>query len=187
MQEHFTRRRVVAAGLVLMALLAWLLWPNSQLVRVQELQRELAVQGRTPEERRELFGQLRAETEKLSAEDRAKLAAERRQRFEAEIARYSALSAAEKKKLLDEQIDRMESMRRQNTNNGANAGPPPGAGIPNSGGQQKTPEQRERRRQERLDQTSPEFRAQMDQYRKDMEQRRQQRGLPSSPGRPPRG
>ena len=41
-----------------------------------------------------------------------------------------------------------------------------------------SPEERERRRKERLDRTTPEFRARMDQFRKDMNARRQQRGLP---------
>jgi predicted RNA-binding protein with RPS1 domain len=46
-----------------------------------------------------------------------------------------------------------------------------------------SPEQREQRRKERLDQTTPEFRALMDQFRKDMNQRRQQRGLAMRGGR----
>ena len=55
--------------------------------------------------------------------------------------------------------------------------PPAGAGQPP--GQQRTPEDREKRRKEMLDRTTPEFRALMDQYRHDMEARRQQRGLPA--------
>ena len=42
MKEHFTRRRMIAGGLVVIVVMIWLLWPDSQLVRVQELQRELA-------------------------------------------------------------------------------------------------------------------------------------------------
>ena len=40
MSEYVTRRRTVAA-LVLMAALVWLLWPYSQLVRVQEISRSV--------------------------------------------------------------------------------------------------------------------------------------------------
>jgi hypothetical protein len=116
--------------------------------------------------------------QQLSPAQREALAAEGRKRFEAELKRYSQMSAADKNRYLDERIDQMEKMRQQFGQRppggqgtfGTN-GPAPG------GGQNLSPEEREKRRKERLNQTTPEFRALMDNFRKDMANRRQQRGL----------
>jgi hypothetical protein len=183
MTRHVTRRRVAAAA-VLAALLAWWLWPSSQLVRVQELRAAAGDPSLTPEQRRQKWDEVRRASAQLTPAERDQLAAEGRRRFESEMARYSALSPAEKKQYLDQQIDREEEMRRQMQKAG---GPPPG---PPAGGPPRGPqsaEDRERRRQHRLDDSTPQFRAQIDEFRKDMAQRRQQRGLPAGagfPGRP---
>ena len=63
------------------------------------------------------------------------------------------------------------------------AGPPGGAGFgtggrPGGGGSQKTGEEKEKARRAQLDRTSPEERARMDLFRKEMNDRRKQRGLP---------
>ncbi len=102
--------------------------------------------------------------------DRERMMADGRKRFEQDMIRYTKLSKDEKQKYLDERIDRSQRFRPQG-----------GAPNPNFGGGPRnnnmSPEERDRRRKERLDQTSPEFRAAMDQFRKDMENRRRQRGI----------
>jgi hypothetical protein len=105
--------------------------------------------------------------------------AEGRKRFQQELEKYHRMSPAEKNHYLDERIDQMEKMRQQmaQRNRSGTGGPATfgaGPGGPGFGG---SAEDRERRRKERLDQTTPEFRALMDQFRKDMNARRQQRGL----------
>jgi hypothetical protein len=179
MKRHFTRRRVLAA-LALLLLLIWFFWPDNQLARVQAMQREMAEAGDklTPEERREKGQQLRAAIDKLSPNQRTQLRSEFQKRMEERMARYFAMSPQEKTQFLDQQINQMQQMSQQ--------GPPPGGGPGFGGppgGQPKTPEEKELRRQQRLDNTTPEFRAQMDQFRKDMAQRRQQLGLPAAPPR----
>ena len=63
---------------------------------------------------------------------------------------------------------------------GAKTGSPPLAGG-NRGSTQKSTEAMEKARKERLDRTSAEDRAKMDVYRKEMNDRRLQRGLPVRP------
>lgn len=193
MSDWFTRRRLMIAAIAL-ALLAWLLWPDRNLAKVRALQAELqgdAVAGLSQEERQEKFRQLRTAMEKLSPAQRQLLSADGQQRMQDQMAKYFTMTPAEKKAHLDQEIDRMEDRRkRMEANKGANAktgapanAPPNGAfkGGPRGDKGPASPEDREKRRQQRLDHTSPEFRGQMDQYRKDMQDRRKQRGLPSMP------
>lgn len=178
MKRHITRRRVtIIIGLLL--LLLWWLWPNGQLAHVQALQKELVEAGDTltPEQRREKGQQLRAEMDKLSPQERSQLRAGFQARMEDRMKKYFAMSLQEKQKYLDDLIHQQQQFAAQPPGNGGGFG---GFGGPPNG-KAMTPEDKERRRQQRLDNTTPEFRAQMDQFRKDMEQRRQQRGLPANP------
>src|SRR5205814_2308924 len=105
--------------------------------------------------------------------------AEGRKRFEADLKRYSQMSAAEKTRYLDERIDQMEKMRQQFAQRNPNVtgqGPAGGPGAGPRGGANLSAEERDKRRRERLNETTPEFRALMDNFRKDMASRRQQRG-----------
>ena len=106
------------------------------------------------------------------------------------MSRYAKLSPADKRRYLDEQINRQEEMRRRMQQQPGNGNRPPGGpGGPGMafgpGGRGKGPppsaEEKEKRRKQMLDRTTPEFRANMDQYRRDLEARRQQRGLPATP------
>lgn len=177
MNRHLTRRRV-GLLIALLLLLLWWLWPDGQLARVQALQKELAQAGETmtQEQRREKGKELRLAMDRLTPQQRAQLRNQFQQRMQDQMAKYFAMSPKEKQQYLDQQINQM-----QNLGAPKGAGPPAGGGPPGGGG--STPEDRERRRQQRLDSTTPEFRAQMDQFRKDMELRRQQLGLPASPQR----
>jgi exonuclease VII large subunit len=185
MKEHITRRRVLVT-IALLLLLLWWLWPDGKLARVQALQREMADAGQlTPEERRAKGQELRAAMDKLSPQQRSQLRNDGQKRMEERMAKYFAMSAKEKQEYLDQQIQQMQQMTQQGPPNGGGpgggAGGPPGGGP--GGGPPQTAEEKERRRQQRLDNTSPEFRAQMDQFRKDMAQRSQQLGLPATPPR----
>jgi hypothetical protein len=189
------RRRAAWAVLGLaLALLVWLIWPDRNLARVRALQNEVfgeAGKALPPEVRQARFAELRAATQKLSPAQRQELAQDGMRRQRDEMARYFRMSPAEKRQFLDQQINRQEEVRRrmqqqQATGNrpaGGPGGPGGFAGGPGGRGDRSPPtaQERERRRQLMLDRTTPEQRGQMDQFRRDMELRRQQRGLPATP------
>jgi len=175
------------SGLVLLLLL--LVWgtyrairPDPNLKKVKQLREEFAnAKDWTPEQRRDKGREMRDAMQKLSPSQRDALAAEGMKRMQAEMERYAKMSPAEKTRYLDEQIARQQKMRQQfaQQNPGAGQRPPPGtfANGPRGG----SAEDREKRRKEMLNKTTPEFRALRDQYRKDMAARRQQWGLPAGP------
>jgi hypothetical protein len=101
-------------------------------------------------------------------------------RREDELRRYTQLPPAEKKQRLDRDINRQEQMR-QRTQSNPGGGPPRGGSGGSNGGRPSTPESREQRRQQYLDHTTPEHRELRDQYRRDLEARRKERGLPPAP------
>jgi hypothetical protein len=190
------RRWYRLAALLLLLLIGYgsyrLIRPDPNLKKVKQLREEFSTQAKnwTPEQRAEKGKQMRSAMEQLTPAQREGLAAEGRKRFEDQLKQYAAMNPSEKVRYLDEQINRSEQMRQQfaQQNGGAprpaGGGPGTFSGGPNGsggaggpGGKQMSAEEREKRRKERLDQTTPEFRALMDQYRKDMNNRRQQRGL----------
>ena len=154
---------------------------DASMQKVKSLQQAIAAAA--PQERAEKMKEFREAVEQLSPEQRRALFEEGRKKREAEMERYFTLSKEEKKKYLDRDIDRMEQFRKQmqsgNNTALASRGPPQGAGRANS-----SPEDRERRRKQMLDNTTPEQRAHRDQFRKDMEDRRRQRGLGPNPWGP---
>src|SRR5262249_16860709 len=141
-----------------------------------------------PEEQKRLWGEFRETMKDLTPEQRRVLGADARKRRDEEEKRYFTLSADEKAKWLDRQIDRMEEMKKrwedasQKGNAGGNgSGCGRGAGQGNRGNWSKlTNEEKESRRKQALDSTTPEERARRDQIRKDLQARREQRGLPPS-------
>jgi cell division protein FtsB len=193
------RRWLRLAALLLLLLLGYgsyrAVRPDPNLKKVKQLREDFAAHAKewAPDQRQEKGKQMRDAMAKLSPAQRDAMAAEGRQRFQQELERYAKMSAADKTRYLDERIDQSERMRQQlGRQNAVGGGPRPGGGGPGSGvlatgpggsggpggRPAASPEERERRRKERLDQTTPEFRALMDQFRKDMNARRQQRGLP---------
>jgi hypothetical protein len=178
----WVRRTGLAALGLLLAFAVYRAVRPSPLNKVKQLRQEFAAQAKhwTPEQRQEKGREMRQAMANLSETQREALAAEGRQRFEDQLRRYSQMPPAEKVRHLDEQIKRSEQMRQQFAQRPRAPGNGPGAGPR---GPSQSPEEREKRRKERLNNTTPEFRALMDQYRKDMTARRQQLGLPSS-GRP---
>src|SRR5262249_43499626 len=110
---------------------------------------------------------------------------------------YFAMSPREKTAYLDEQINRMEQWRRQQAAAGPSgprpARPPLSAeerekrrkerldlGTPGGRGRRGRAEERENRRKERLDWSTPEGGARRAAFFRDLQARRQQRGLGSS-------
>ena len=182
----YKRRWVRRTGLLLLLLFLMFglyraIRPDPNLRKVKQLREQFAQNKTlTPEQR----GQMRDAMARLSTGQREALAAEGRQRFEDQLRHYSQMTPAEKARHLDEQIKRGERMRQQLGQRPQTPGGG-GFGAGQRGGNQ-SPEERERRRKERLNNTTPEFRALMDQYRKDMAARRQQLGLPATGGARPR-
>ncbi|HEY1376574.1 MAG TPA: hypothetical protein VGF55_07255, partial [Gemmataceae bacterium] len=181
------RRRALLLLLLVLLLLGWWLWPDGRLAKARELQNELFAEGAnlTPDQRREKFQALRDVTRQMSDSQRRELGRDMMNRRQADLERYRQLSAAEKRQRLDRDINRQEEMRRRMQAN-ANGPPRTGPGGP-GGGRPTTPEDRERRRQQMLDHTTPEYRELRDQYHRDLEARRKERGLPPTPpfrGRP---
>jgi hypothetical protein len=172
-----TRKQVLAAAGALAVLLivlgVWLFRPDPQMAKVKALQQELAAAAGGGADRRQKWQELGEELRKLTPGQRLALRGAFRQRRQAELSRYFTLSKAEKTRWLDERIDRMEAMRRSGQANGRGGnGPNPGAGWRNL-----SPDDREQRRRAMLDQTTPEERAQRDQFLHDLNARRLQRGL----------
>jgi len=189
----FENRRAVIGGgaLLLLALLTWVvwsLWPDSQLAKVQELRQQLSrenLRNLSPEERREKFKELRAEMDKLSPDQKRSLFEERRQAQRERMNKFFQMSKAEQTAELDKMIKRMQdaNKRRQadQANNGQNGNQAAGP-RPWGGGRSNDPEERQRRRQSFLDNTTPEDRAQMALFRQMLNSRRQQLGLPGGTG-----
>jgi cell division protein FtsB len=156
--------------------------------RVQQLRKELfAARGATPEQRKATAEQFRQEVRKLSPAQRSELFAAGQREAAARLDTYFTLPPADRRQYLDREIDRMEQRRKER------AGRSPGAGAGTArrpgGDRPRSAEETEKRRKERLDRTTPEQRALMDQlrakgerFRKDLDQRRAQRGLPPAGG-----
>ncbi len=193
-----TKRWLLAfAGLLLLiTLAAWYAWPQSDMDRVRQMRDELFATPReqmAPEERQEKFAALRAEQEKLSAEERQALRKEMGQRFQqkrnAEAVKYLSMSQEDRQKLIDERIAREQARQEQGPPGGGRGGPggpggPGGRGAGNGppGGQRggPSPEDRDTTRREFLLSATPQARAGMDQMRMDMAARRAELGLPPS-------
>lgn len=161
--------------------------PDPDLKKVKQLQAQFAsaeAKAWTPEQRSEKGRELRDAMGKLSESQRQAMGDERRQGFQRDLEAYARMTPAEKTRHLDEQINRGEQRRQQagQRNPGGTGGPGTFGAGPRPGGSSSV-EDRQRRRKERLDRTTPEFRALTDQYRKDLEARRRQRGLPAAGGR----
>jgi len=194
------RWRRWAAALLLVLLIAGVVWavrPDPHLSRVVELRKELADKGLAPEERKAKFAELRSEMKQLTDDQKWDLAAPIRAKQKADMERYFAMSPKEKIKYLDERIDREQTMRKafekkggkgngaapgggfggpgRSGGKGGNANGGAGPGGPTAG--KRSSDEIENRRKQFLDRSSPEDRAQRDRFRKEMNDRRRQRGF----------
>jgi hypothetical protein len=196
---NFTKKQWLTLALVLVLLLTGMglrfFRGNARMDRLRKLRDEAfspAALQASPENRRAKMEAFRKEQEKLSPAERKEVWADLRKKREKELERYHAMSKEEKAAFLDDRIDQMEAMRASwQRMNGGNGPRNPGSGetpaqagtsTENRGGWANlSQEDRERRRKEMLDSTTPEERALRDQFFKDLQARRAQRGLPNSP------
>lgn len=191
-----TKRNVILACCVLL-LLVGIGWAvvhfrtDPQLVKVEQLAAELTAVSDDeipPEQRRARWEQFREAVE-LLPEGQREAARQRvfdgfQERQRKEIATFFTLSPGEQTAFLDKQIDRSEQRRREWQSRGDRSTSPRTGGNGNDR-RNSTAEDRNQRRKRRLDNTTPETRAQFDEYRRRMDGRRRERGLPipSFPGR----
>jgi hypothetical protein len=132
-----------------------------------------------PEQQRELRRQFGKEMEKLSPAERNRLFAERQRRSRERMQNYFKQPRQQQVALLDQDIKRMEQMRQQ----GGNQFGPGAQGNPTQNGRgPSSAEDRDRRRRDRLDQSTPEDRAMFAEYLSQLRARQQQRGM-MGPGR----
>lgn len=179
-QPIHKRRWIRITSFLLMLVAAYGLYrairPDPNLKKVKKLQEEFATAAKdwTPEQRQQKGQEMRMAMSQLSSSQRDALSADRQKKMQGDLERYHAMSPTEKVRHLDEQINRQEQMRQQfaQRNPGGQQRP---AGPP--GGNNRSQEERDKNRKNRLNNTTPEFRTLMDQFRKDMSARRQQRGL----------
>lgn len=168
---------------------------SRNLAKVRSLQEQMVTA--TPEQRPQLFQDMRAAMGNLTNAQRDILFLEGQKRQEAELDRYFAMNRSEQKNYLDERINRMQKMRtnsnakgNQNSNSKAGggqgaafaaAGAGGGKGFGGPGGKSSNPDDIESRKKKGLDRTSVDLRAKNDRFRKDMEARMKERGI-QSPG-----
>lgn len=187
-----SKNKKTVLALLIVVGLAGVVWamlppgPDPQMVKVQQLQEKLFnPDGKlSDEQRREAFGELRQEADKLSEDQRMTLMRENpmAKRMQQTVVSYFDLPEKERKAALDKDIDRMETFRKEMEKRRASGGGSPGppGGFGNRGNMDAG--QRDQMRKRMLDNTSPTERAMFSEYFKDMESRRKERGLPPMGG-----
>jgi len=165
---------------------------KQNLAKVEALARELAPEQarKLPEQqRRELFKQLQTAMRQLSPAQRGQMFQMQRQKRTEEMKRVLQLPKRQQLAHLDKEIKQSEERRRRfEQMQKANGGMRPGGGPPgfprgNGRSPPTDPAQREQRAKQRLDRSTAEERAVSSEYRKLLNDRRAQLGLPQSPGR----
>lgn len=189
----------ISSAIILLLLVgapSWILASREdpQVSVVRELQKKAFSRDAAPEDRRQLFEQMRSEGEKLTEEQRKSLRDEafagRREHMQERMTKYFNLNKEQRVAYLDEQIDEMEQRRKDREKQpkerdaaGGKRGPGGGRGMGGRGGGRgrgggnATPEQRNERRRGFLSHTSAQDRAQFMAYIEDLNARRQERGL----------
>jgi len=192
------KKKKIALLTLLVALgatIAWALLPQGvdpQVAKVTELQQKLFANGpggnstTTPDERRKAFREFRQELEKLTDEQRDQWMRDHPPPFaramQKRIRDFFELSPDKRKEALDRSIDEGEARRREMEKRfAANGGRPGGFGPP-FGGRNMDSQQRASMAKRMLDNTSPQDRAQMSEYGRQMQERRRERGLPPMRG-----
>ena len=205
-RRTLVRAGAIMLLLVGIACAVWATLPNRHVKKAQALREELfSEKGKSlpPEERIAKFDALKTEMAQLTDEQKAEMFAPMREKRKAEMKQYFTMSPEEKTRTLDERIDRDEKRRQERVkdvngnpiaglnssqNGGAGANGGGGRGLATSpgnpigasgkmGDSAPTSDDILKRRKERLDNSTPEERAQMDLYRKEMRDRREARGL----------
>jgi len=208
------RAKYIAAVLVVLLLSGgtfawWFNRPDPQLAKAEAISQKIFQGNNGPPdisnpEVREQLQELRTEVEAMPEATREQFMEGRRQDMQQQMTkqfeRYFAMTPEEKEKELDRVIDSMSNMRKtfekqraereKNGGGDAAAGGPggrgpggPGFGPPRG---PRDPAARQERGKKMLDSTTPEFRAQMTEFARDMSARMKKRGMESPfPGGPP--
>jgi hypothetical protein len=185
MQWVKKHKKLSTAVVLLLLLILWLFGPfagDPQLAKVHALREQLRGEDAkklTPEQRRDLWKQFGQEMKQLSPAQRQELAKDGQRAFENKVKNFFALPKKDQIAHLDQEINRQEATRKKWDQKQAGKGP----GGPAKGfakGPSADPQQREHRRKERLEHTTPEQRAMFSEYARLLKERRQQRGLPTS-------
>jgi hypothetical protein len=175
-------RRLTWTMIAFLSLLAlWLLWPDRRLDQVRAMQKELfgpEAKKLAPDERKSKFAALRLATAAMSPAQTQALVKSGQARFQKEMERYAKLSQKEQMQYLDKQIDNMSKGKK----GGGQFGQGQGGGFAKKSGKSMSSEERDRMRRQRLDRSTPELRALMDRYRKDLQARMNARGIRTGAG-----
>jgi hypothetical protein len=180
---------------------------DPQVTAIEEKMTQLRGQDNTlsREQRDAARGEIRQQVESLSPEQREQLFSARREQFEQQMDQrlneFFALPKEERKTALDKMIDEMEQRRREWQQRGGpgnqqgqagdrpNRGPgdrPPGDRPTGDGASgrrgARTDAERTERMKQRLDSTSAETRAKRSEFRRLLNERRKERGLPEMRG-----
>lgn len=168
--------------LIALGLAGWWFWSGSDLERLQALQTQLRDESLDDGARRALWQEFREGMRGLSQDERAQLFAGFGGRRGPDLDEFFALPPKQRTAFLDREINKSEQRRRQTQAQGArgNQGPPAGFGGGPGGFGNRSPTEREAARKRRLDDSSPEDRAQRAEYRRLMDERRTARGLEPS-------
>lgn len=195
------RISIVAILLAACGYLAWrFLIHETPLDQMEAMQAQLELDGDqrlSREKRREIYEKMEATYETMSAEDRREwnIRQEADDRWDKEIDAYFALPPDQRAAHIDERIDQMEEMRRVWEERRASGDNPrgdrdrnrgTGGGGGGGGGWSRgmmTPEQRNARRRDRLDSTTPMRRAQRAEYARAFRERLVERGIQFPRGR----
>src|SRR3954452_2640886 len=178
------RRWIIAGcGLLLIAIAAWSFGlfggTDPAIAKLQEIGDQMQDKDLSDAQRNQLRDDFRQNMRSMTDDQRrAFFDANRDQwtgRIQQRMDEYFAMSKADQQKRLDEILNRMAQGRnsaQQNTNGGNRS-----ANNNRGGGRNMSDAQREQRSKERLDRTSPKMRAQFAEFRKQLENRAQQRGV----------
>ena len=175
---------IAGCGLMLTAIGAWSfgLFGGSDpaIAKLQEIGNQMQDKNLSDAQRNQLRDDFRQNMRSMTDDQRrAFFDANRGQwtgRMQQRMDEYFAMSKADQQKRLDDIINRAVAARnspQQGNGQAANRGNRGG----NRGGRNMTDAQREQRSKERLDRTSPKMRAQVAEFRKQLDTRAQQRGI----------
>ena len=178
------KKHAVAAGfiLVLLAGVGWALFSgeDAELTEMKQMRDNMVnnMETMSQEERRATRDAFRERARNLSEDQRRELGRGFRELMMQRVDRMLAMDPNERNQELDRIINRMEE-RRQNREAG-------GEGRRGDRGANMSQAERDQRHKQRLDRTSPQMRAKMDQVKDLINERRQQRGLEPVQGPPHR-